>query len=86
MQAEAERPRLQNLAANQQDPGEPTYCSVRQQGYTLTPAQIQENRHICKQTHIKESLKTHQMHIRNTETEQKSIDFYYKTSIMQLFS
>ncbi len=38
------------------------------------------------QTHTKESLKTHQMHIRNTETEQKSIDFYYKTSIMQLFS
>lgn len=52
MQAEAERQKQQNLAANQQDPGEPTDCSVRQQGYTLThaPAQKQGNKHMygCK--------------------------------------
>lgn len=76
MQAEAERQRQQNLAANQQDPGEPTDCSVRQQGYTLIHLHKNKKTNTCTdekcihtQTHSRESLKTHQMHIRNTKTQ-----------------
>ncbi len=59
MQAEAERPRLQNLAANQQDPGEPTYCSVRQQGYTLTHLHKYKRTDTYAHKHILKSLWKH---------------------------
>ncbi len=86
MQAEAERPGQQNLAANQQDPGEPTDRSVRQQGYTLTPAQIQENRHLHTQTHTKESRKHIKCTLETQKQNKKQCIFNYTNYIMQLFT
>lgn len=87
MQAEAERPRQQNLAANQQDPGEPTDCSIRQQGYTLTHLHKHKRTYTYAHKHILKSLWKHiKCTLETQKPNKKAIDFYYKTSIMQLFT